>query len=192
MSHARLWLRRFKCVLLIKYYGLKQAANTAYIAYGSVISRDLRAGEYSFIGDGSMIGPRVSIGAYTMLGPRVICTGDDHRYDVAGVPAIFAGRPNLRPTIIGRDAWIGARAIIMTGVEIGDGAIVAAGTVVTKSIPPCEIHGGVPNRKIKDRFADPADRQLHLDFLQKPPQQGRFPGRLAQVHPGAPQGPAGE
>ena len=82
---------------------------------------------YCYIGPGAIIGPRVRIGAYTMMGPRVICTGDDHRYDIAGVPVIFAGRPSLRATVIGRDAWIGAGATILAGVQIGDGAIVAAG-----------------------------------------------------------------
>jgi acetyltransferase-like isoleucine patch superfamily enzyme len=121
-----------------------------------------------------MIGPRVSIGAYTMLGPCVMCTGDDHRFDVVGVPTIFAGRPELRATVIGRDAWVGARSVILAGVEIGDGAIVAAGTVVTSNIPACEIHGGVPNKKIKNRFANEADRERHLSFLQQAPAQGEF------------------
>ncbi|MEJ0005139.1 MAG: CatB-related O-acetyltransferase [Steroidobacteraceae bacterium] len=174
MSAARLLLRAVKCRLLIGFYRLRHAQHSAYIAYGSDISRDLVAGAYSYIGKGAIIGPKVSIGAYAMLGPRVICTGDDHRYDRAGVPTIFAGRPALRPTLIGRDAWIGAGATILAGVEIGDGAIVAAGTVVTKNVPSCEIHGGVPNRKIRDRFTNPADRQRHLAFLQQPPLMGQF------------------
>lgn len=174
MKSARFILRRLKCYLLIKYYGLRDVDTTAYMAYGSKISRDLVAGKYTYIGYGSMIGGRVSIGAYTMLGPCVICMGDDHRYDLVGVPAIFSGRPNLRPTVIGRDAWIGARSIILPGVEIGDGAIVAAGTVVSRSIPACEVHGGVPNRKIKDRFSSTIETQRHLEFLQSPPVQGGF------------------
>jgi len=174
MNNARLVLRGLKCLLLIKYYRLAHAAGTAYVAYGSDISTDLVVREYCYIGTGAIIGPQVSIGAYTMLGPRVVCTGDDHRYDIPGVPVIFAGRPNLRPTMIGRDVWIGSGSTILAGVELGDGAIVAAGTVVSKNVPPCEIHGGVPNRKIKDRFGDLADKQRHLEFLQKPPVRGLF------------------
>lgn len=174
MTRFRLLLRGLKCLWLIKYHRLKHVHSTAYMAYGAKISRDLVAREYTYIGAGSMIGRKVSIGAYTMLGPCVICMGDDHRYDVPGVPIIFAGRPNLRPTVIGRDAWIGARSIILSGVEIGDGAIVAAGTVVSKSIPPCEIHGGVPNRKIADRFDNPADKETHLASLCRQPRRGIF------------------
>lgn len=55
---------------------------------------------------------------------------------------------------IGNDVWIGARAIVMDGVEIGDGAIVAANAVVTKNVPPYAIVGGVPARVIKRRFDD--------------------------------------
>ena len=55
----------------------------------------------------------------------------------------------------------------MSGVTIGRGSIVAAGAVVTKSIPPCEIWGGNPAAKLKDRFADPARKEAHLAFLEK-------------------------
>ncbi len=167
-------LRAVKCILLINYYRLKHVHSTAYIAYGSHIARDIVVGHYAYIGQESMIGRKVSIGAYTMLGPRVICLGDDHRFDVPGQAIVFSGRPELRATVIGRDVWVGARAIILSGVQIGDGAIIAAGTVVSRDVPPCEIHGGVPNRKIKDRFDDPADSQRHLEFLRQPPVKGNF------------------
>ena len=55
------------------------------------------------------------------------------------------------PIIIGNDVWIGANAVVLKGVHIGDGAIVAAGAVVTKSIPPYEIWGGVPAKKLGTR-----------------------------------------
>ena len=56
--------------------------------------------------------------------------------------------------LIGNDVWIGAGAIVLDGVKIGDGAIVAAGTVVTKDVPPYSIVGGVPAKIIKFRFSD--------------------------------------
>jgi acetyltransferase-like isoleucine patch superfamily enzyme len=175
ISHSR--LRAWKCSLLIKYYRLKHVHPTAYMAYGSYISRDLVAGEFSYVGLGSMLGPGVSIGAYSMLGPRVMCLGDDHRFDVPGTAIIFSGRPPLRATVIGKDVWIGAQSVILAGVEIGDGAIVAAGSIVSKSIPPFEIHGGTPNHKIRDRFPEQLDRERHLDYLRKPPVRGAFPER---------------
>jgi acetyltransferase-like isoleucine patch superfamily enzyme len=106
-----------------------------------------------------------------------MCLGDDHRFDIPAIPIIFSGRPPLRSTRIGRDVWIGAGSIVLAGVEIGDGSIVAAGTVVTKNIPACEIHGGAPNRKIRDRFLDARDRDRHLQALLEPPVAGEFAER---------------
>ena len=61
---------------------------------------------------------------------------------------------NNRPVIIGNDVWIGANVIILPGVKIGDGAILAAGTVVTKDVEPYSIVGGVPSKIIRKRFND--------------------------------------
>ena len=55
---------------------------------------------------------------------------------------------------IGNDVWIGTRSMIMSGVTIGDGAIIAAGSVVTKNVVPYEIVGGVPAKRIKLRFTN--------------------------------------
>lgn len=55
---------------------------------------------------------------------------------------------------IGNDVWIGSHALIMDGVKIGDGAVVAAGAVVTKDVPPYYIYGGVPAKLIRKRFSD--------------------------------------
>ena len=53
----------------------------------------------------------------------------------------------------------------MSGVTIGTGSIVAAGSIVTKNIPPCEIWGGNPAKKIKDRFITLEEKQLHLKLI---------------------------
>ena len=58
-----------------------------------------------------------------------------------------------RVSHIGNDVWIGAKSIIMDGVTIGDGAIVAAGSVVTKDVPPFAVVGGAPAKFIKYRFS---------------------------------------
>lgn len=64
---------------------------------------------------------------------------------------------------IGNDVWIGFRAVIMDGVKIGDGAIVAAGAVVTKDIPPYAIVGGIPAKIINHRF-EPEKIKYLLDL----------------------------
>lgn len=109
-----------------------------------------------------------------MFGPEVSIVGADHRFDMAGVPMIFAGRPRLPSTVIEEDVWVGFRSTIMCGVTIGRGAIIAANSVVTKDVPPYEIHGGVPARKLRDRFADSDMIKIHDDMLAGPLFTGMF------------------
>ena len=71
--------------------------------------------------------------------------------------------PNV---IIGRDVWVGAGSIILTGVTIGDGAIIAAGSVVTKDVGSCSVVGGNPATFIKNRFDTEFENQSHLDYLE--------------------------
>lgn len=155
-------------------HNLKDVHSSFYMAGRSCVSDDLVAHEHSYIGPACLIGPRVDLGAYSMIGPRVAIVGSDHIFDKAGTPVIFSGRPELKPTTIGQDVWIGCGAIIIAGVCIGRGAIVAAGSVVTKDIPPYEIYAGVPARKIGERFSDPADRARHDKMLAGPIVTGEF------------------
>ena len=147
----------------------------------SRVAPDLVAKEYSFIGYGCHIGPAVELGPYVMFGPRVAVVGGDHVFDRPGTPIIFSGRPALPRTVIEADAWVGYGAVILAGVRIGRGAIVAAGAVVTKDVPPYEIHGGVPARRIGTRFEDPADRARHDAMLDAPPRAGRLTGPLGEA-----------
>lgn len=73
--------------------------------------------------------------------------------------------------VIGNDVWIGTGAILLDGVRIGDGAIVAAGAVVTKDVPPYTIVGGVPAREIRRRFSEEQCNFLQdLKWWDKPDQ----------------------
>lgn len=163
----RMWYRR-------KRYRLRFVHPTFYTNDCRSISRDLLAHEYSFCASGCLIGPKVELGAYVMLGPRVMIVGDDHVFNKAGTPIIFSGRPTKRETVIETDAWIGAGSVVMAGVTIGRGAIIAAGSVVTKEVPPYEIHGGIPAKKIKDRFKSESDRLIHDAMLNQPPTRGEY------------------
>jgi acetyltransferase-like isoleucine patch superfamily enzyme len=155
-------------------YGLRHVHPTAYLAAGSLLSKDLVAREYSYIGPGCIIEAGVELGPYAMLGPRVSIVGADHVFDRPGVPIIFSGRPEPRATMVEADAWVGCGAILLAGVRVQRGAIVAAGAVVTKDVPPYEIHGGVPARKIRDRFGDEDACRLHDAMLNGPVVAGDF------------------
>lgn len=137
-----------------------------YLGKGCSIHPTFVAGPYCLVNDGCWIGPNVSLGAYTMLAPKVAIVGGDHRFDLVETPTYFSGRDRIPETNIGRDVWIGYGSLIMAGVKIGDGAIIAAGSVVTKDVAPCEIHAGVPAKKIRDRFESAEDQTLHLDSIR--------------------------
>ena len=92
----------------------------------------------------------IVLGNNIRLGPNVsfLAAGHDHtRLDLPDT----AGR-----ITVGDNVWIGANCSILQGVNIGEGAIVAAGSVVTKDVPPYKIYGGVPAKEIKDRTVAPS------------------------------------
>jgi len=152
---------------LRKYYNLKSVHSTFYMSGASKISNDLIAGVYSYVGPNCIIYKGVSLGNYSMLANNVSIIGADHEYKKPGIPIIFSGRPKQKKTVIGNDVWIGAYSRIMTGVKIGDGVIVALGSIVTKDLEPYNIYGGVPAKKIKNRFQTEEDRIKHAEMLKK-------------------------
>lgn len=166
-------LRSIKVRLLRLWYGTKLAHPTAYLAWKSDISKDLQIGAYSYVGPGAIISPNVRIGKYAMLGPSVFVIGADHNFSKAGMPTIFSGRPPAVVTTIGDDAWIGARATIIAGNRIGNGAIVAAGSVVTKDVPDYAIVAGVPARIVRTRFSQ-QEQSLHDKMLTEAVRSGQF------------------
>ena len=85
--------------------------------------------------------------------------------------------------VIGNDVWIGYEAVILSGVTIGDGAIVAARSVVTKDVPPYTIVGGVPARTIRRRFdQETIDALLELRWWDWPPE--KLSGSLRAIQKG--------
>lgn len=84
----------------------------------------------------------VDIGEDTLIGPGVQIISYQHRY--ARGTTIQSQPVDARPIRIGRDVWLGANAIILAGVTIGDGAVVAAGAIVREDVPACAVVAGVP------------------------------------------------
>lgn len=108
---------------------------------------------------GLELGERVAVGWFAELDARAgIKIGNDT--NVSSHVKLITGSHDVddkeytadfKPIEIGHHCWIGTGAIVLQGVKIGDGAVVAAGAVVTKDIPANEVWGGVPAKKIKDR-----------------------------------------
>ena len=148
-------------------YKLHNVDKTVYFGGPSNISSDLIAGRYTYIGPYCDIHPNVKIGEFTMLANNVSIVGGDHKYDVVGLPVILTGRDKIMPTIIGSDCWIGAHVILMSGVTVADGCIIAAGAIVTKDTEPYCIYGGVPAKKIKTRFGTSEELERHIELKRK-------------------------
>lgn len=91
---------------------------------------------------------------------------EEWELDKADVPSAWDNKGDIT---IGNDVWIGYEALIMAGVHIGDGAIVAARAVVTKDVPSYTIVGGAPAREIRQRFdADTVERLSKLKWWDWP------------------------
>lgn len=107
---------------------------------------------------------KLIIGRYCSIASGVqfmMCGTQGHNYNwIATHPLIdidgshFPGHQWKGDTVIGNDVWLGAECLIMPGIKIADGAVIAARAVVTKNIGPYEIWGGNPARLIKKRFSD--------------------------------------
>lgn len=171
-SKIIIFIRCFRNLLQILLLRLFNVSIFSDVKFNSDISKDLVMGRFGYIGRGATICPNVKIGNYVMLATEVSILGGDHNFDVFGTPIIFSGRPKLATTIIGNDVWIGHRAIIMSGVTIGDGAIIAAGSVVTKSVEPCSIVAGIPAKKVRERFIKPENNLEHVKIMQNYNQSG--------------------
>jgi chloramphenicol O-acetyltransferase type B len=112
-------------------------------------------GDRVYVGRHCYLDGDITIGDCTMLASSVAIVGGDHAFDKPGVPMIDSGREHWKPTCIGRDCWLGHGVIILNGVTIGDGSIVAAGSVVLHDVPPGVIVAGNPARLIRSRFGEP-------------------------------------
>jgi acetyltransferase-like isoleucine patch superfamily enzyme len=113
---------------------------------GLLMGSNSNLGPYGYIGCSGF----VEIGDNVLMGPRVTLVAEDHRFDDTTL-AIKEQGVERAPIRIEDDCWLGAGAIVLAGVTIGRGSIVAAGAVVTKDIPPYSVAGGVPAEVIRAR-----------------------------------------
>lgn len=160
-----------------KVRGNVKLGRGVYIASGSeAVARrneEIIIGDNSFILKGSLlypyggkivIGKNVGVNPYCIIyGPGGTIIGDNvmiatscviissnHNFDRVDIPMTSQGVTS-KGIRIGNDVWLGARVVVLDGVEIGEGSIIGAGSVVSKSIPPYSIAVGVPAKVIKQR-----------------------------------------
>ena len=102
----------------------------------------------------------------------------DHTFNVFGgawtgaTPDHMSQLPRKGDTVVGNDVWLGRECVVMPGVKIGDGAIVAAYSVVTRDVAPYTVAGGNPARFIKNRFVEElTGLLLRLKWWDLPPEE---------------------
>lgn len=95
-------------------------------------------------------GGSLTIGDNCLIGPDVFISSRTHNFQIKDQPINTQGYTG-KSTTIGNDVWIGVKAIILPGITIGDGAVIAGGAVVTKDVEPYKIVAGVPAKVIGQR-----------------------------------------
>ena len=129
------------------------------IEQNALFSAKVTLGGYSGIGINAKIYGACHIGKYVMMGEDVTIITRNHRYDRVDIPMQQQGFEPEQPVVIEDDVWIGDRVLILPGVHIGTGCIIAAGAVVTKSVPDYAIVAGVPAKviRIRENMTDTAE-----------------------------------
>lgn len=137
----RAWLRRI----------VDSCGDNVNVETGACFTPDLKIGNNSGIGIHCELNGPVVIGNDVLMGPEVIVYTQNHKFKDLDLPIRKQGYSEVQPVEIGDDVWLGRRCMVMPGVRIGRGCVVAAGAVVTKDVPPYCVVGGIPARIIKKR-----------------------------------------
>ena len=165
MTIKYLYSKFFKKIIRGKSILNSKINSTAKI-YSGTSFYNSNIGRYSYVGYDCEV-YNCDIGSFCSIANGFIAGGAKHPidwvstspvfYNVNGGTGYHLGNNEIelvKRTIIGHDVWIGSRVIVMQGVKIGNGAIIGAGSVVTKDVPPYAIVAGCPAKVIRYRFDD--------------------------------------
>lgn len=139
------WLRRQMVSLFLESCGKRVT-----VKHNADISPHIEIGDYSEFGTRCMIQSNTKIGNNVIMGPDVKIYSRNHRFSSLETPIQYQGKIQ-KNTSIGNDVWIGANTVILPGVQIGDHAVIGAGSIVTKDVTPYAVMAGNPAEIIKMR-----------------------------------------
>jgi len=140
------------------------------------VKHSCNIGNYTFINSGTTLFPATKMGKFCSIGKNCELGAFDHPTTWLSSSAIqynlklhfpdyiedFEQKKIIRPseTVFGNDVWVGSLAVVKRGLTIGNGAIIAGGSVVVKDVPPYAIVGGVPAKVLKYRFDEETIERL--------------------------------
>lgn len=159
-------------MVLYKPLFKRHGRNFVFDPFGHYSFHTIEVGDDVFIGQGAVLlasESKIVLGSKIMLGPNVTIMGGDHNTSQIGryMYDVDEKLPeNDLPVHIEDDVWIGTGAIILKGVVIGRGSIVAAGALVINDVSPYSIVGGVPAKEIKKRFTK-EEIEVHEKIVNK-------------------------
>ncbi len=140
-------IRAFLCKRLFRKFGIKVNIEPNVLFFNLSKSE---IGDYSGIGMNSYVGT-IKIGNDVMIGEELFAISKNHEFKDISIPMRIQGFQEDRPIIIQDDVWIGSRVTLLPGITIGKGAIIGAGSVVTKDVESYSIVAGNPAKIIKRR-----------------------------------------
>ena len=154
LPERRIWrgFNRIRCWYLKRVLGVLRGGE------GSLIGSNVYIGnaQQVTIGAGSRINENVfiqgaHIGEHVLIAPGCVILSRSHVHDRLDIPIALQGETQAAPVTIEDGAWLGRNVIVMPGVTIGAGAIIAACAFVNRNVPENTIYGGVPARLIRKR-----------------------------------------
>jgi acetyltransferase-like isoleucine patch superfamily enzyme len=155
-----------------RFLGENRISSTTRIGRGCILNQtelrgEVSIGRHTLLNSGVSISglaeAPVSIGNFCSIGPGVIITSGNHPLESVStfksthseLASVFSFSENCHePIDIGSDVWLGSNVIVLPGVSIGNGAVIGAGGVVTKDVPPYAIAVGCPARTFRFRFSE--------------------------------------
>ena len=143
------WIGTDRRRRLLRRAGLRLAPD-ACVQYGTYFfGADVEIGPGSFVNHGCYFDSRgpIRIGARCDVSMQVMLCTSTHE---PGDRARRAGRYDAAPIVIGDGVWIGVRAMVLPGVTIGDGCVIAAGAIVREDCEPHGLYAGVPARRVRE------------------------------------------
>lgn len=145
----------------VKYKGfVRVMGHTTFAKKNIQLGKNVQFGQFCHIDTNAIIGNNVLVAGR-------VCFIEKYGHQFATPCETIWNSSNgcELPIIIGDDVWICDGCLLLSGCRIGRGSIVTARSVVTHNIPECEVWGGVPAKKIKDRFKTEHEKNEHLKYL---------------------------